>query len=324
MKNKKRILNIIFLCALSIILSSCGQNNNFNNNAKHPTGFFYGFLYKYLAIPIQHFMHWIVGLMGNPQNGFGWAIIIITIAVRIVLLPLMINQSKNMTIQQEKMNLIKPQIDIVQNHLKQNNSPEEQMKAQQLMIKIYNENNIKIIPSMGLTMIIQLPVFSGLYMAIEYSKNISHSFFLGINLGRSNIILTIIAALTYAIQGYISLYGMTQNQKKQMKLALLMSPLMTFIFCIISPAGLALYFLAGGIISIIQQFITSFWINPKIKQKLDEEIKNNPTVEVVNENTFKNTKENTYKTQNDIINDEIHNKIRQKNIQKKIKNKKHK
>ncbi|MBU3851705.1 MAG: membrane protein insertase YidC [Candidatus Paralactobacillus gallistercoris] len=320
MKNKKRFFSVTLL-VLVLALSACSRHTT-THTMQPPTGFLYGTLYKYLAIPIQHFMQWIALMMGNHDNGFGWAIIIITVAVRVILLPLMLNQTKKMTIQQEKMQVLKPQIDILQKHLRNVNTPEEQMRVQQLMMEVYQKNHMSIMPSMGcLTMLIQLPVFSGLYMAIEYSAPISNSSFLHINLGQSNLILTILATLTYVIQGYLSLYGMPESQKQQMKMALLMSPAMTFFVCVISPAGLGLYFLAGGLISILQQIMATFWITPKIKRQVAKEMAEEPPVIVVDENTFHdnasadntNQTATTKETTND---DDLHAQLRQRNAGK--------
>lgn len=314
MKNKKRVLSITALLSVLIItLSACSRNGE--HSMQPPTGFFYGTLYKYLAIPIQHFMQWIAIMMGNHVNSFGWAIVIITVTVRIILLPLMLNQARKMTIQQEKMRVLKPQIDILQKHLRVATTPEEQIRVQQLMMEVYRKNNMSLMPSVGfLAMLIQLPVFSGLYMAIEYSKQISNSSFFGINLGNSNIILTILATLAYVVQGYVSLYGLPADQKQQMKFALLMSPAMTLIVCLISPAGLGLYFLAGGVISILQQLLTTFWITPKIKQRIAKEMEDEPPVIVVDEHTFNDTKPVHHDEPTN--NTDLHDELRKRNANK--------
>lgn len=321
MKNKKRIFSIATLLGiLMLTLSACGRTNASTQILQPPTGFFYGTLYKYLAVPIQHFMQWIAMMMGNHANSFGWAIVIITVTVRIILLPLMLNQARKMTTQQEKMRVLKPQLDILQKHLRVANTPEEQIRTQQLMMAVYRKNNMSLMPSVGfLAMLIQLPVFSGLYMAIEYSKQISSSSFFGINLGSSNIILTILATLTYVIQSYISLHGLPEDQKRQMKFALLMSPAMTLIVCLISPAGLGLYFLAGGLTTILQQLLTTFWITPKIKQRLAKEMEDEPPVIVVDEHTFNDDEPTTtHHNNNNHVESQhdLHEELRKRNAGK--------
>ena len=48
-------------------------------------------------------------------------------------------------------------------------------------------------------------------------------------------------------------------------------------FGISSPAAVILYWLVGGIFSIIQQLITNYIIKPRLKEKVAEEFKKNPT-----------------------------------------------
>ncbi|WP_057768207.1 membrane protein insertase YidC [Lactobacillus selangorensis] len=275
------------MMALMLFLSGCARKATTTGHLKPPTGFFYGSIYKYFGIPIQHLMNWLAGLLGGSGNAYGWAIIIITFVVRLILLPLMLNQSKKMTEQQEKMRVLQPQLNLIQEQQKKATTTEEKSQLSSLMMQVYQKNGTSMMPSLGcLTLIIQLPIFSGLYMAIEYSAKISASHFFGFNLGKSSLTITIVATLFYLAQGYLSMYHMAPEQKKQMQTTLLMSPLITFFISLFAPAGLALYFLVGGIIIVIQQAITTFIITPQIKRRIDANLKEHPVVEVVTPETF--------------------------------------
>ncbi|KRO18535.1 membrane protein insertase YidC [Lacticaseibacillus saniviri] len=286
MTKLKRWLTVGGISSLALFLAACGQTTTKNGVRKPPTDFFNGTLYKYIAQPLQHLMEWISGFFSGP-NGYGIAIILITLVVRMILLPLMLNQQKNMTISQEKTKLLKPQLDIVQAQMKKATTPEEQMQVNQLMQRVYKENGTSMIPPMGcLTILIQLPIFSGLYQAVAYSTEISNSTFFGIQLGKPNMIVTIIATLLYVAQSYIMMQGVSEDQKKAMRTTMWLSPGMTFFFCLMSPAGLGLYFLAGGLIILIQQVIVTYVITPSIRKRLDAEMAENPPVIVVDEHTF--------------------------------------
>ncbi|KMO58052.1 preprotein translocase subunit YidC, partial [Lacticaseibacillus rhamnosus] len=76
------------------------------------------------------------------------------------------------------------------------------------------------------------------------------------------------------------------EQRKAMQATAFLSPIMTFVFCMMYNAGLGLYFGAGGIILIIQQAIVTYIVTPNIRKRLDAEMEENPPVEVVNEHTF--------------------------------------
>ncbi len=75
--------------------------------------------------------------------------------------------------------------------------------------------------------------------------------------------------------------GVPEEQKKTMKTMLVVSPLMIVIMSISAPAGVTLYWVVGGLVSCIQTFITNVIMKPKIKAKIDEEMKRNPPKTVV-------------------------------------------
>ena len=256
---KKSLLPLGLLTIMPLFLSSCGRNNNPN----HPQGL----IWHYLGHPMANFMKWTIPFVGN----YGWSIIILTIIVRLVLLPLMVKQFKDSTIQQEKMNMLKPQINKIQEQLKNAKTPEEQTMISQTMMKLYKDNGISMTGGMGcLPLIIQIPIFTALYSAIYYTPKLSTTF-LGINLSKPNIVLAILAFLSYLLQGYLSMIGLPEEQKKVMKPMLLMSPLMTLFITFSSPAGLGLYFLIGGLFACLQTLFI-VWYRPKVRQSISNNI----------------------------------------------------
>lgn len=260
MKKLKRGSVILSLTGLIFILSGCVRTTK--------SGKPYGLVYDYLAKPAQAIMEWLAHYVGS----YGWAIIALTVVVRMILLPMMINQMKNSTIQQEKMQLIRPQMTELQNLAKKAKTPEEQQAASQAMMQLYRRNNISMTGGIGcLPLLIQLPVFAGLYSAIKYSPELSHTVFMGIKLGNTSWILAILSFLAYVLQGYVSLIGIPEAQKKQMRAMLLINPVMILIFTMSSPAGLGLYFFIGGLFACLQTIIINLY-RPKIKRDIEKEM----------------------------------------------------
>lgn len=273
------------IASLGLFLTACKQQAS-TGVMKPPTGFF-GMFYNIIGKPLQHLMEWIAQGLNNP-NGYGIAILLITLVVRLVLLPAMLNQQRNMTASQEKQKILKPQLDIIQKQMKKPGiTQEETMRLNQMMQEVYKKNGTSMIPSMGcLTLLIQLPIFSGLYQAVAYSPEISKSTFFGIQLGHSSLIITFAATAFYLVQSWVMLQGVAPEQRKAMQTSALISPIMTFVFCLMYNAGLGLYFLAGGVIIMIQQLIVTYIITPNIRKRLDAEMEKNPPVIVVDEHTF--------------------------------------
>ncbi|HEX5351655.1 MAG TPA: membrane protein insertase YidC [Trichococcus sp.] len=266
MKLKKKLLLSAEMMALLVVLTGCMQ---YDEN-KNPTGF----IYDYLVVPTGN----LIVMLAEILNGnYGLAIIAITIIVRLAIMPLNFSQIKKTMVQQEKMKYIKPELEDIQFRQKNAQSPEEKAAVSQEMMALYKENNISMTGGVGcLPILIQMPIFTAMYQAVNLTPEISASTFLGINLGVSSPLLAILAGVAYVIQGYVSTIGMPQETKSQMKSMMLMNPIMILMFSWSSPAGLALYWLAGGIFAAAQTALQNHMIKPKIQKQVEEEMKDRP------------------------------------------------
>ncbi len=239
------------------------------------------FMYKILVSPLDALLKMLANLVGG-DNRWGWAIIFVTLIVRFIILPLGIHQSRQTMVQSEKMQYIKPQLDAVQAKLKAATTQQEQMEAQQEMSAVYKENGVSMLGGMGcLPLLIQMPIFSALYTTARYSENLQNAVFFGIDLSKPNLIFVIIAGVFYALQSVISLIGIPEEQKKQMRTMSIVSPLMIIMFSFGAPAGVTLYWVVGGFIACLQTYITNVIMKPRIKAQIQQEMKNNPPKVVV-------------------------------------------
>lgn len=261
------------LFTLVLFLSGCVKTGSDGQ----PTG--EGIIYNFLVKPMSSAITYLVD---NFNWNYGWAIIFITIIVRLIIMPLGLNQSKKSMIQTEKMQAIKPQIDAAQAKVKEATTREEQMQAQAEMQQVYKENNMSMMGGIGcLPLLIQMPIFSALFFAARYTKGIGDASFFGVNLGQPSMIFVILAGVAYLLQGYLSTIGIPEEQKKTMKSMLIVSPLMIVFMSISSPAGVTLYWVVGGIFSSIQTLITNQFLKPRIKAQVAEELKQNPPKQVI-------------------------------------------
>lgn len=265
MKKEKRVVLSAGLLSLLLVLSGCVRTTK--------SGKPYGMVYEYLAKPMQRLMEW---LASHLDNNYGWAIIVIVIIVRLILLPVMMNQMKKSTLMQEKISMVQPQLREIQRKQKAAKTPEEQAAATQEMMAIYRDNNISMTGGIGcLPLLIQLPVFAALYAAIRYSPDLYHATFLGIPLGKPSILLAILSFVAYLFQGWLSMVGMPKNQQSQMRMMMFMSPVMIFFISMTSSAGLGLYFFIGGLFAILQTWMINAY-RPRLKKQIAKEMKNQP------------------------------------------------
>ena len=268
MKTFKRFLFSGMGLTLLLILSGCVQTNK----QGLPTG--EGFVYQYLVAPMSQVIKYFANDLGL---GFGLAIVLVTVIVRLIILPLGLYQSWNATYQSEKRNYLSPIFTPIHERMKSAETQEEKLEAQQALMQAQKENGLSMLGGVGcLPLLIQMPFFSALFYAARYTKGIAESSFLGINLGQQSMILTIFVGILYYIQSLLSLVGLDEEQKDQMKKMLYMSPLMIVIFSLTAPAGVTLYWVVGGFVQILQQFIINFFIRPYMKKRVTEEYEKNP------------------------------------------------
>lgn len=267
MKKSNRIVLSGLVLSMLFFLSGCVQTKN-----GMPTG--EGWVYKLLVEPMGNVIQFFAV---NQGLGFGVAIIVVTIFVRLLILPLGIYQSWKATYQSEKMQYLKPILGPIQERMKNASSQEEQLAAQQELFATQKEYGVSMFGGIGcLPLLIQMPFFSALFYAARYTEGIAEASFMGIALGKSSLILTTIAGILYFFQSLLMQVGIDEEQKKQMKSMMLMNPIMIIFLSWSSPAGVTLYWVVGGLIGIVQQAITNFFLKPKLRQQIAEEFEQNP------------------------------------------------
>ena len=267
-KSIKRIALSIMGVAMLLVLTGCVQVDKATGQ---PTGFIWNTIGAPMAEAIKYFAT-------DKGLGFGVAIIIVTIIVRLVILPLGIYQSWKATLHSEKMNALKHVLEPHQTRLKEATTQEEKLEAQQALFAAQKEHGISMFGGVGcFPILIQMPFFSAIYFAAQHTEGVSEASFLGIALGSPSWILIACAGVLYYIQSLLSLHGVEdETQREQLKKMIYMSPMMIVMFSIFSPASVTLYWVVGGFMMILQQFIVNYIIRPKLRKKVREEYAKNP------------------------------------------------
>ena len=268
MKSIKRIALSIMGVAMLLVLTGCVQVDKATGQ---PTGFIWNTIGAPMAEAIKYFAT-------DKGLGFGIAIIIVTIIVRLIILPLGIYQSWKATLHSEKMNALKHVLEPHQTRLKEATTQEEKLEAQQALFAAQKEHGISMFGGVGcFPILIQMPFFSAIYFAAQHTEGVSEASFLGIALGSPSWILIACAGVLYYVQSLLSLHGVEdETQREQLKKMIYMSPMMIVMFSIFSPASVTLYWVVGGFMMILQQFIVNYIIRPKLRKKVREEYAKNP------------------------------------------------
>lgn len=241
---KKKIGLLSILTTTMLFLSGCAGVEN-------QEGTFYNIFVK----PMNGLLEFFSGLF---NGSYGLAIIVITVLIRLVLMPLMLRNYKSQQEMKVKMDALRPEMEDIQKKLKdakESGDKDEQMKLQQEMMGLYQKHGVNPLNMGCLPLIIQMPIIMGLYFAILYSPEVSEQKFLWFNLGQPDMIMMLVAGAVYFVQARVSLWTMPEQQKKQMKMFIYLSPVMIMFISLKAVAALPLYWAVGGFLLIVQTYL---------------------------------------------------------------------
>jgi YidC/Oxa1 family membrane protein insertase len=243
MKIKRSSILLISLLVLTTLLLSACSPQNMNS----------GFFHDYFVNPFTISIHAVAKVF---FGSYGISIIIITLLIRLILMPFMLKQYKSQMNMKEKMDVLKPEMDVIQKKMKAEKDPKKKQELQAEMMGLYQKHGVNPLNMGCLPILIQMPILTGFYYAIRGSKEIASHKFLWFNLGHPDIIITLIAGVIYYFQFKVSQSTMPSQQQEQMKYMGLLSPVMIVMFSFSSPAALPLYWAVGGTFLIIQTIIS--------------------------------------------------------------------
>jgi YidC/Oxa1 family membrane protein insertase len=240
----RRFGAMLLLAAALLLLGGCQAPD------AHEPGWFAGLL----AGPFSDLIKMVAGLFGD---NYGLSIIVITLLIRLALLPIMLKQRRDQLAMNEKMRLIQPELQKLQE--KYGDKPHD-AKAQQLMqqemMQLYKKHDFNPMAAFGcLPILVQLPILMGFYYAIIGSPDIATHSFLWFNLGQSDTVMPIIAILVSLLNVKVSEIGSLPRQQKSLTVLSYLSPLFIGLISFNAPAALPLYWSVSGLFLIFQHLL---------------------------------------------------------------------
>ncbi len=199
----------------------------------------YGLL-TVIAAPIFWLLAWIHKGVAN----WGWAIIILTVLIKLAFYPLSAASYKSMA----KMKVLAPRLQ----RLKEQYGDDRQ-KLHQAMMELYKTE--KINPLGGcLPILIQIPVFIALYWVLLYSVEMRHAPFAlwiqDLTAPDPYYVLPVLMGISMYVQAKLNPTPPDPIQAKVMTIL----PVVFSVFFIFFPAGLVLYWVVNNLLSILQQW----------------------------------------------------------------------
>ena len=197
---------------------------------------------RYLYNLLQQFFAFLLNTTDKYVGNFGISIIIVTILIKIALLPLTLKQDKSM----KEMKKLQPELE----KIKKNYAHDKQMLNIKTM-ELYREH--KVNPMGGcLPILIQLPILFALFGVLRSGIIPADSSFLWMKLVEPDpyyILPVLNGAVSFLQQ---KLMGTSDNP--QMKNMMFIFPIMMIMFSVKMPSGLQLYWLTSSILAVVQQY----------------------------------------------------------------------
>jgi YidC/Oxa1 family membrane protein insertase len=214
---------------------------------------------------------------GIPLLGawpWAWAIVSLTVVVRLVLLPLAVKQINSMRAMQK----LQPEIKKIQKKYKTDRdlmrkNPEkfrqQRQKQQEEMMALYKEHNVN--PAAGcLPLLLQLPVFFALFRLLYDEARVPELADAGFLLIESLtstplqagaaalgawLLVVLMGATTYYSQRQMMANNPAASEQPHMKIMLYVMPVMLTVFAVNFPIGVLLYWVTTNLWTIGQQWV---------------------------------------------------------------------
>ena len=204
--------------------------------------------------PLTLAFGWLLRALHSLIPNYGIAIILLTIMVRVVTTPLTMKQMRSM----ERMRALQPKLQELKGKY-----PDDRQKQSEEMMQLYRREGVN--PLGGcLPMILQLPVFIGLFYALRSSIDLRQAPFVAwINdlsapdalfeipgIGIPLRVLPLIMGATMVVQQKIT---PMQADPAQAKMMMTVMPVMMTVLFYQFPSGLVLYWMVSNVLAIAHQ-----------------------------------------------------------------------
>jgi YidC/Oxa1 family membrane protein insertase len=199
------------------------------------------------------YLYWLYGL----TKVWGWAIVLLTITVKLVMFPLTYPQIKTSM----AMRRLKPEMDAINEKYK-NDTTQKGLAIQEL----YRKNNMAgwKNPAVGcLPMLLQMPVWFALYRALQTAVELYHTqfaWFADLSAPDKFYIIPVVLGASSFIQQKLM---PAQGDPQQQKMMLYMMPAIFTFMMLFLPAGLGVYMLTNTWLGIGQQLIVERFLKSR-------------------------------------------------------------
>jgi YidC/Oxa1 family membrane protein insertase len=220
-----------------------------------------------VALPLFYALKFLERYTGN----FGWAIVILTILIRLLFFPFMHRGQLKMRKMQEKMKRLQPKVKAMRERyhrmerkeIERGNAQARYKLRQQMnqeMMDIYKQEGINPLGQMSgcLPLLLQMPILIAFYNILSLSIELRKAPFVlwirDLSLKDPWYVSPIVMGVTMIVQQMMTASSIPDATQRRM---MYMMPVMFTIFFLNVPSGLVLYWLVNNILGIVQQYLVN-------------------------------------------------------------------
>jgi YidC/Oxa1 family membrane protein insertase len=213
-----------------------------------------------ILTPLEDLFTWALVNLHDVVGSWSWAIVALTIVVRMLLVPLTVRQIHSM----QNLQLHAPEMKAIQQKYKS-----DRKRQNEELMKFYRENNINPAASC-LPLIAQIPVFIGLFFVLrDFETEVLPKYpekggveWLGlVNITEDTLVgWGPLLLVVYVISQLTSTYLMSQQMQKAQRILMLALPIVFIPFILNFPSGLMIYWLTTNLWTTGQGLVTRRFI----------------------------------------------------------------
>ncbi len=201
---------------------------------------------------IIDFLHQVLAYFYGVTGNYGLAIILLTVALKVVTIPLTQKQLQST----QKMQALEPERKKLQAKHKN-----DKTKLNQAMMELWKKHNVN--PAAGcLPLLVQFPVLIGIFRVLQQPEVMAETIenfspmFLGIDMtalvSELSIPIMLLAVVLSAVSTFLQQWLMMSD--KSQKAMLIVMPIMMGVFSYRFQAGLVLYWILNNLLSVVHHF----------------------------------------------------------------------
>ncbi len=223
--------------------------------------------FGFIAVPMFWALKYLHGYVAN----YGWAIILLTIAIRLLLFPFMHKTQVNMKRMQDKMKKIQPKMKALRERYRKleqkarekRDIGKRQKLRQQMneeMMGLYKQEGVNPMGQMGgcLMLLLQMPIFFGFYKVLTIAIELRKAPFIlwidDLSIMDPWRITPIVMGGTMLVQQLMTSSAIPDPTQRRM---MYMMPIVFTFFMLNMPSGLVLYWLVNNLLAIGQQYLVN-------------------------------------------------------------------